>query len=207
MTLPRCIWTGVPADEWSTSLHGFCDASKHVYAAVVYLVIKTPNGPFVRFVASKTRVAPLKSQTIPRLELLSALLLARLAKSITDSIESDLSLEPPTSYTDSKVSLYWILGVDRVWKQFVQRRVTEIRTLLPSSSWRHCPGVDNPADLPSRGLSPIELACSELWAELGSKMAGESGGKGWTTRCANARGLCCGATSSRPASCNGIARH
>ena len=175
MTLPRCIWTGVPADEWSASLHGFCDASKHAYAAVVYLVIKTPNGPFVRFIASKTRVAPLKTQTIPRLELLSALLLARLAKSITDSVESDLSLEPPTSYTDSKVSLYWILGVDRVWKQFVQRRVTEIRTLLPSSGWRHCPGVDNPADLPSRGLSPIELACSELWAEgpkwLGSLVA------------------------------------
>ena len=92
-----------------------------------------------------------------------------------DSVESDLSLDPPTSYTDSKVSLYWILGVDRVWKQFVQRRVTEIRTLLPSSGWQHCPGVENPADLPSRGLSPIELACSELWAEgpkwLGSLVA------------------------------------
>ena len=39
----------------------------------------------------------------------------------------------------------------------------EIREHLPSSCWRHCPGVENPADLPSRGLAPFELANSKLW--------------------------------------------
>ncbi len=65
--------------------------------------------------------------------------------------------------TDSKVSLCWIRGVDRVWKQFVQHRVLEIRELLPSARWHHCPGEDNPADLPSRGVKPTDLARSELW--------------------------------------------
>ena len=163
MSLPRCIWSGSLSEGVSCSLHGFCDASKRAYAAVVYLVLKSPTGQTVRFIASKTRVSPLKPQTIPRLELLSALLLARLMKSVATSLGTELELEDPTCYTDSEVSLYWIKGIDRVWKQFVQHRVIEIRNLLPSACWRHCPGVDNPADLPSRGATPADLAKNELW--------------------------------------------
>ena len=94
---------------------------------------------------SKTRVSPLKAQTIPRLELLS-----------------EIGLVKPECYSDSKVALYWIvgMGMDKTWKQFVQHRVDEIRTLLPVDCWRHCPGPENPADLPSRGVSPTELAQS-----------------------------------------------
>jgi len=163
MFLPRCIWNGSPSEGVSCSLHGFCDASKHAYAAVVYLVLKSPMGQTVRFIASKTRVSPLKPQTIPRLELLSALLLARLMTSVATTLGTELELEDPTCYTDSEVFLYWIKGIDRVWKQFVQHRVIEIRSLLPSACWRHCPGVDNPADLPSRGAKPADLAKNELW--------------------------------------------
>ena len=162
-----------PTEGVSYSLHGFCDASKHAYAAVVYLVIKSPTEQIVRFIVSKTRVAPLKPQTIPRLELLSALLLARLMKSVATSMGSELQLQKPTSYTDPEVALYWIRGVDRVWKQFVQHQVLEIRNLLPSVSWRHCPGVDNPADLPSRGAKPVDLAKNELWI-MGPQWVGDA---------------------------------
>jgi len=77
------------------TLYGFWDASKQAYAAVIYLVIKTPNDHFVKFITSKTRVALLKIQTIPRLELLSALLLSRLMKKVTDGLQSELSLLLP----------------------------------------------------------------------------------------------------------------
>ena len=87
----------------------------------------TSTGNLTRFIASKTRVAPLRKQTIPRLELLSALLLSRLMVSVTRSLESILTLSQPTCYTDSKVALYWILGTSKEWKQFVQNRVAEIR--------------------------------------------------------------------------------
>lgn len=108
-------------------------------------------------------VSPCRELTIPRLELLLALLLARLLASVTRSLSPNLSLGQPTCYTDSQVVLYWIDGHGKEWKQFIQNCVSEIRDLLPVSSWRHCPGSDNPADLPSRGLTPTELSTNRLW--------------------------------------------
>ena len=73
--LPRC-YTGVEsASIKSYSLQGFCDASQSAYAAVVYLRVESESGIFGKFLCSKTRVAPVKKLTTPRLELLSALLL------------------------------------------------------------------------------------------------------------------------------------
>ena len=70
-----------------------------------------------------------------------------------------------TCYSDSKVALHWIAGIDKNWKQFVQHRVSEIRKLIPIENWRHCPGEQNPADLPSRGLSLCEIATNLLWLQ------------------------------------------
>ena len=69
------------------SLQGFSDASLGAYAAVVYLKIVTPMGCSLRFVASKTRVAPIHGQTIPRFELLGALLMAKLLSSVTNALK------------------------------------------------------------------------------------------------------------------------
>ena len=91
-------------------LHGFCDASAAAYAAVVYLLMRSGEGTTTRIIASKTRVAPLQQQTIPRLELLGALLLSRLIKTITNSLCSEITLETPVCYTDSQVVLFWIRG-------------------------------------------------------------------------------------------------
>ena len=147
----------------ATYLCGFCDASNKAYAAVIYLIIETDGGNLSRFVVSKTRVSPVRQQTIPRLELLSALILARLMQATQEALSGTLSLKEPILYTDSRVALYWICGMHKEWKQFVQNRVNEIRKLTPLSRWRHCPGRVNPADLPSRGMSPMELSSSPLW--------------------------------------------
>ena len=74
-----------------------------------------------------TRVAPLQVQTIPRLELLGALLLSRLLTSVTSALSSELALNPPICFTDSKVALFWIRGCDKEWRQFVKNRVREIQ--------------------------------------------------------------------------------
>jgi hypothetical protein len=145
------------------SLRGFCDASSKAYAAVIYLKIKATDGVRIQFVTSKTRAAPRK-QTIPRLELLSAVLLSRLMTSVTKALESELNLGAPIFYTDSLVALYWITS-HKEWKQFVRNRVVEIQKLTPIDSWRHCKGTSNPADIPSRGATPTELLANPIWLE------------------------------------------
>ena len=107
---------------------------------------------------SKTRVAPLVEQTIPRLEKLSALILARLISHVQSVLEEFIPISHIRCWCDSEVALYWIRGEDREWKQFVQNRVCEIGSLVPPDAWGHCSSKDNPADIASRGTSPAILA-------------------------------------------------
>ena len=157
ISIPRCYLDGVYQEVESYSLQVFCDASIGAYAAVVYLLMKTDTNHYVKFITSKTRVSPIHGQTIPRLELLSALLLAKLITSVTHSLESELPLNHSRCFTDAKGALFWIQGFGKEWKPFVQNRVNEIRKLLPIDCWNHCSGRDSPADIPSRGLAPLEL--------------------------------------------------
>lgn len=96
--------------------------------------------------------------------MLSALLLARLTASIVDILHSTLPQLELKCITDSKVALYWIQGAHKEWKPFVHNRVEEIRKKVPPEQWSHCSGKTNPADLPSRGLSLLELSVSRLWS-------------------------------------------
>ena len=73
-SIPRFCLQDVDLECVSFSLYGYCDASKEAYAAVVYLVARSDTQLNVRFVASKTRVTPQQEMSIPRLELLSAVL-------------------------------------------------------------------------------------------------------------------------------------
>ena len=136
----------------------FCDASIFVYAAVVYLVISIGSERYVQFVASKTRVAPKATQTIPRLELIGALLLARLMNTVTLSLREEITLQQPVCYCDSRVALYCIYGLDKDWKPLIQNRAEEIRAIALPSGWRHCPRKENSVDAPSHGITLSELA-------------------------------------------------
>ena len=159
--IPRCYFEGdrVPIN---TQIHGFCDASERAYAAVVYIrCTYGDNCIYTRLVVSKSKVAPVKKQTIPRLELLGALILARLLESVTPLIPH---LNELYCWTDSMTVLWW-LSNKRMYKQYVRHRIDEIRQLTNHCSWRHCPGKLNPADLPSRGVSIGNLVNLSLWWE------------------------------------------
>ena len=109
MSLLRCYF-GETGQLESVALCGFCDASIRAYAAVIYILLKTETQVLIRFVAAKTRVAPLQVQTVPRLGLLSALLLSRLMVSVHISLQHEVPNIAVRCYTDSQVALYWIHG-------------------------------------------------------------------------------------------------
>ncbi|KAK6175232.1 hypothetical protein SNE40_013739 [Patella caerulea] len=159
----RCYFQNIQESIISCHLHGYCDSSSKAYAAVVYLKIVTTTSIYVRFLSSKTRIAPINSQTIPRLELLSALILARLVNTTQKALECELQIDGIHCWTDSKVAYYWIRQEEREWKQFIQNRVEEIRKLVSARSFNHCPGLQNPADIPSRGMNPFEFVNNSLW--------------------------------------------
>ena len=117
----------------------------------------------IRFLAAKTRVAPLGNMTIAQLEPLSALLLSNLVIAIQDALISELPLDNPVCYCDSKVALYWIKGCNQEWKQFIKKCVTSIHAAVPAQNWEHCPGTKNPADLPSTGVTASYLLKNILW--------------------------------------------
>ncbi len=125
-------------------------------------MLETKEGVQLSLVASKTRVAPLVKQTIPRLELLSALILARLITHVKDALKGFIEITSIRCWSYLEVALYWICGETREWKQFVQNRVLKIRSLVPPELWNHWASKDNPADIPSRGSSTAELGNS-MW--------------------------------------------
>ena len=143
-------------DASCVELHTFSDASTRAYGAVVYLCSQTDTA----FVMAKSHVAPLKCPTLPRLELMAALIAARLTKFVMDSL--NLISIPVHIWADSQITLYWIQSSKKL-PQFVAHRVTEINCLTPSASWKYCPSGDNPADLLTRGVNFQQLQSSSLW--------------------------------------------
>ena len=147
------------------TLYGFCDASTKAYTTVVYLALRTNSGVVIRFVVSKTTVTPLQSQMIPCLEQLLTLLLSKVIVLVVDSLKFMLPTPEVRCYTNLQVALYWIQGTNKQWKPFVENTVNKICCNVHPSHWSHCPGKQNPADLPSRGHTALEVSVNQLWRQ------------------------------------------
>lgn len=143
---------------------GFCDASTLGYAAAVYLRTKNANGDTkVSLVIAKSKVAPLKTVTIPRLELMAAHLLAKLIKYVQSILRNRLEINETLLFTDSSVVLAWLNTPSYTLKTFVSTRVSKINDSVPSECWYHVSGESNPADICSRGALPSVLLATHEW--------------------------------------------
>nr|XP_042913145.1 uncharacterized protein LOC122273148 [Parasteatoda tepidariorum] len=142
--------------------HGFADSSESCYGAVVYCKSLNSAGDInVKLVASKSRVAPLKALSIPRLELCAAVLLSKLMKKILSALK--LQTDKVYLWSDSMIVLAWIQKEPTSLKTFVKNRIALIQELTLKSQWNHVPSEMNPADLISRGLDPVKLLETNLW--------------------------------------------
>lgn len=142
----------------------FCDASAKGYAAIVYLRVTDNSGSVsVQLLGGKTKLAPIKSMSIPRLELCAAGLLARWLQRLSNILSSQILVRSVYAWSDSSVVLSWLNNSQVEYKVFVSNRLHKIHQLLPSCRWFYVRSKLNPADCASRGLSPSELAQFELY--------------------------------------------
>ncbi|XP_071646576.1 uncharacterized protein [Temnothorax longispinosus] len=157
--IPRQV---VTREAVHIEMHGFCDASQSAYGACIYLCsIDAKGNRTARLLTSKSRIAPLKILSIPRLELCSAVLLAKLACKIKKALT--LQIHKYIYWTDSSIVIHWIRGDPAKYKVFVANRVSNIQRLTRQDKWRHVRTKSNLADIISRGIDPRELPKSEMW--------------------------------------------
>ncbi|XP_048587404.1 uncharacterized protein LOC125570185 [Nematostella vectensis] len=157
LTIPRCYLSNRSANE-TTQVHVFVDDSPKAYGAVAYIRQANQSS----FVMAKSRVAPVKELSLPRLELMAALAGANLAEYLLNSLQKNFPDLQAFFWSDSQIVLNW-LHSNKQLQQFVGNRVREIKRLSQPSSWRYCPTRDNPADLLTRGLITAELQASTAW--------------------------------------------
>jgi hypothetical protein len=156
--IPR--WVGAKG-KGTCQIHVFCDASERAYGAALYIRSKHGTETVVRIACSKNRLVPLKKVTLPRLELIAALVGARLLNYFCKETGQDIT--KATLWSDSTVALGWIRSDPNRWKTFVENRVTEIQTYTTPMQWKHCPGEDNPPDYLSRGVTAEQLKGLRNW--------------------------------------------
>ncbi|GFR25012.1 integrase catalytic domain-containing protein [Trichonephila clavata] len=162
-TIPKII------DESTTTLHMFSDASGKAFAACVFLRIECDNKVKIKLVQAKSRVAPLKKDpitktknemSIPKLELLAAVIGTRLVQSVKTSL--NIHSIQTFYWTDSKVVLCWIKN-SGTWKTFVRNRIKEIHSSSSKEDWYYVPSQMNAADIASRGCNAQTLFSLCWW--------------------------------------------
>ena len=162
LKVPRCLQ--YPEESVNVSLQVFNDASEKAYGSAVYQRTVYNSGKIsARLVMSKSKVAPLQSTSIPRLELMSAVLGLRVAKKVTTTF--GMEIRDVTFWCDNSNVLWWIRGMSRNFKPFVANRVSEIQSNSNPIQWRYVPTKMNPSDLTTRGSKLQRLIEDTFWLE------------------------------------------
>ncbi|XP_055603838.1 uncharacterized protein LOC129752068 [Uranotaenia lowii] len=160
LQIPRCYFNNVDYDD--VQLHIFVDASEDACAAVGYFRVPNNAGGYAcALVAAKTKVAPLKHWSIPRLELQAAVMGTRLRKFVEEG--HTLSIKRCVLWSDSSTVLAWIRSDHRRYTQFVACRVGEILTNSSISEWRWIPSKQNVADLATKWGQGPPLTSQNAW--------------------------------------------
>ena len=148
--IPRYVGDSKPQSTDSMELHIFCDASESAYGAAAYLRRKSNETYTFNLIMAKFRIAPLKTVTIPRLELAAAVVAVKLGSIVTRELRLD---GVPTLYwTDSMIVVYYLHNVTARYSTYVANRLTVIREHSETRQWNHVKGTHNPADHGTRGL-------------------------------------------------------
>ena len=157
ITIPRVHFRPSNTSIKADNIYVFCDASTKAYGAVVYLC----KNHQISLVMSKSRVAPVKTLTLPKLELMAAVMAISLAQFVRSDLIYKLSSISVHLWSDSQIVLHWIYKHNTT-EPFIANRISEIIDSFPPNMWSFTPSNDNPADLLTRGISTDQLLSSQL---------------------------------------------
>ena len=158
----RCLVPERCCGPVAIELHHFCDASQDAYGAVSYLRIVYSDGEIhCSFVLAKTRLAPIKQTTIPRLELLAAVVAVQLEVVLRRELR--ISIDRSIFWSDSMIVLQYVKNRTKRFQTFVANRVARIQEVSNPDQWRHVDTKSNPADHASRGLDAQQMVLCEAW--------------------------------------------
>ncbi|XP_048246131.1 uncharacterized protein LOC125377268 [Haliotis rufescens] len=162
LRIERCL---KPADFGhivSVQLHVFSDASTVGYGCVAYLRMSNDEGGIhTAFLIGKSRLAPVKTITVPRLELTAATVSIHIGQLLMKELES--TPESVTYHTDSTTVLHYISNETKRFPIFVANRVKQIRDFSEPTQWKYVDSKSNPADVASRGISASHLLTCMNW--------------------------------------------
>ncbi|XP_055623419.1 uncharacterized protein LOC129766842 [Toxorhynchites rutilus septentrionalis] len=163
LRISRCYFTRATADTYKAlQLHIFVDASEAAFSAVAYFrTAKFESEAECSLVAAKTKVAPLKPLSIPRLELQAAVLGSRLMTTVLES--HTVEVKRCVLWSDSATVLAWLRADHRRYKQYVACRVGELLSITEVAQWRWVPSKLNPADAATKwGKNPCP-GTGDVW--------------------------------------------
>ncbi|XP_055527345.1 uncharacterized protein LOC129719964 [Wyeomyia smithii] len=160
--IARCYFPSFPVSEADEiQLHTLVDAGKNGMAAVSFLRTIKDGKIHCSLVASKTKVAPLKLTSVPRLELHAAVIGTRLSLTLLDTLS--IGITKKFYWSDSRDVLCWINSDHRRYSQFVGFKVTEILEATEASEWRYVPSKLNVADDATKWAGCPDLSAESRW--------------------------------------------
>ncbi|XP_062537780.1 uncharacterized protein LOC134206099 [Armigeres subalbatus] len=162
LRIPRCYFKSlIPGYDNELQIHLFVDASEVAYACVAYFRLQANDAVNIALVGAKSKVAPLKTLSIPRLELKAAVLGVRYLESIEKS--HSFKVHRRVICCDSSTVLAWINSEHRRYNKFVAVRIGEILTTTEQKNWRWIPSKLNAADQATKWNGIPVLQSNSQW--------------------------------------------
>ncbi|XP_056009145.1 uncharacterized protein LOC125668071 [Ostrea edulis] len=161
IAIPRMMSHTSVSLAQTSEVHIFSDASEKAIAASAYLRTVSDGLTSVRFIMGRSKLAPLKGHTIPRLELCGAVLATELAEII--SVQLDIPLEFMRYYTDSRVVLGYISNRTRRFYTYVSNRVDHILRTSSANQWNFISSEKNPADSCTKCITNVTNIMQLPW--------------------------------------------
>ena len=150
--IKRCIKSNDVKGNCINEIHHFADASEKGYGTISYLRSKSDCGKIdCAFLFAKSRVAPTKNISIPRLELTAATLAVKIDSMLRREME--IEIDDSIFWTDSTSVLCNINNEERRFQTFVANRVAMIHDRSHPRQWHYIESKENPADDVSRGVT------------------------------------------------------